>query len=134
LQRDADALTEARRHHGVRGDGGNGLISLYLGADAPMQIRYSSVAVLDLVTARLAATLDDIEARVLWGPERIPELASWEPKRGDRVELRSGAGATVREVREDGTLVLEHDGTGIHELVPVDARGDVIVHVEPRKQ
>ncbi len=131
LQRDADELAEARRHHGARGNGGNGLILLYLGPDAPVQVRYSSVTVLDLVTARLAATLDDVESRVIWGPERIPELASWRPKRGDRVELHNGTGATVREVREDGTLVLEHDGTGIHELVPVDARSNVILRVDP---
>jgi hypothetical protein len=75
------------------------------------------------------ATLDDLEHRAIWGDPSTAELEDWAPRTGDRVELRIGVQAEVIEVREDGTLVLEHDGTWINEVVPHGAWQTVILRV-----
>jgi hypothetical protein len=87
------------------------------------------VAVLDLTTSRLVAALDDLEARVIWGEPTGEELVGWLPKKGDRVELRSGSNATVIEVWNDGTLVLEHESTYINEIVKPEQRAASILRV-----
>jgi len=117
VQRDAIELAKGDRLSSTEATTGIGIITLYVGPKVPNEIRYSSIAVLDLVTARLVATLDDLEQRVLWGEPSAAELKGWEPKRGDRVELRNGVRAEVIEVRQDGALVLEHDATWINEVV-----------------
>jgi hypothetical protein len=117
LQRDAVELGRGDRRDSTESTAGVGIITLYIGPDAPKEIRYSQIAVLNLVTARLVATLDDLERRVLWGEPAAADLEGWNPKRGDRVELRNGVRAEVIEVRQDGALVLEHDDTWINEVV-----------------
>jgi len=129
FQRDAKELADADRRPSLESIGGRAEITLRVGPNAPQTISYSPVSVLDLPTSRLVAAIDDIERRVMWGDPSPAELEGWEPRRGDRVELRSGARATVVDVGEDGNLTLEHDDTWILEIVPYANRAAVILQV-----
>ena len=53
----------------------------------------------------------------------------WEPRKGDRVELLNGIFATVIEIRDDGILILEQDGTYIRESISPQVRDQVILRV-----
>ena len=102
------------------------VITLDLPGHEPRTIVYSPLGVQDIHTARLIAVLDDIEMRAGGAGPSQEALRTWQPKRGDRVELFTGVGATVIEVRQDGIIVLEHDGTGVLEVIPPDQRHTVI--------
>jgi hypothetical protein len=129
VQRDAREIAEAERRPKVESMGGYGSITLHIGPMAPHTVEYSPVAVLDLATARLVAALDDLERRVVWGEPPVTELQHWQPRRGDRVELRAGGTARVIEVREDGSIVLEHEEVAINEIVPPEGRVKVVLRV-----
>lgn len=129
VQRDAEEIAAAERRPKVESMGGSGTITLHIGPMAPSTVRYSPVTVLDLPTARLVAALDDLEQRVVWGDPPATELQDWQPRRGDRVELRAGGTAHVIEVREDGSIVLEHDDVAINEIVPLEGRAKVVLRV-----
>jgi hypothetical protein len=129
IQRDAEDIDKADYPPSVESMGGHGEITLHIGPQAPRNIEYSPVAVLDLATARLVAAIDDLEARVFWGDPSNAELEGWTPRRGDRVQMRSGVLAEVIEVRLDGTIVVEHDDTWINEIIPPEHRAKVILSV-----
>jgi hypothetical protein len=73
--------------------------------------------------------VDDLELQVLEANPSADEIRSWEPHKGDRVELMNGAFATVVEVWPDGLLMLEHDLTYVREAVTPDVRDQVILRV-----
>jgi hypothetical protein len=129
VQRDAQEIAKAERRPKVESLGGFGDITIHIGPMAPLTVRYSPVAVLDLATARLVAALDDLERRVIWGEPPVTELQDWRPRRGDRVELRAGGTARVTELREDGSIVLEHEDVAINEIVPPEGRVKVVLRV-----
>jgi hypothetical protein len=129
VQRDADELDTAKDRLMTESMGGSGKIVVHIGQSEPLTVNYSPIAVLDLATSRLVAAIDDLERRVIWGPPSGTELQGWQPRRGDRVELRTGVTARVAEVREDGTVVLEHEGVAILEEVPPEGRVTVISKV-----
>lgn len=129
MQRDAEEIAKAERRPKVESMGGFGSITLHIGSMAPFTVHYSPVAVLDLATGRLVAALDDLERRVVWGDPDTTDLREWQPRRGDRVELRAGGTARVIEVREDGSLVLEHDDVAINEIVAPEGRVKVVLRV-----
>jgi hypothetical protein len=107
----------------------NVTLILRIGPDAPRILRFSPMAVVSLPLSRILGALDDIEEQVLTASPSTEEVRSWVPKKGNRVQLFSGAHAVVVEVWEDGTIVLEHEDTFIREIVPVDVRDEVILHV-----
>jgi hypothetical protein len=107
----------------------NVTLILRIGPDAPRILRFSPMAVVSLPLSRILGALDDIEEQVLTASPSAEEVRSWVPKKGNRVQLFSGAHAVVVEVWEDGTIVLEHEDTFIREIVPVDVRDEVILHV-----
>lgn len=129
VQRDADEIAKAERRPQVESMGGSGSITLHVGPMAPNTVDYSPVAVLDLPTARLVAALDDLERRIVWGEPPATELQDWRPRRGDRVALRAGGDARVIDVREDDSIVLQHEEVAINEIVPPEARARVILRV-----
>lgn len=129
FQRDAQELAKAERRPMTESMGGAGDITLYIGPAARHTVHYSPVAVLDLATGRLVAAIDDLEQRVVWGDPDVAELQSWLPRRGDRVELRAGGTARVVEVREDGSVVLEHEDVAINEIVTEEGRAKVVLRV-----
>ncbi len=129
VQRDAQEIAKAERRPKTESMGGSGDITIHIGPTAPLTVSYSPVAVLDLATARLVAALDDLERRVIWGEPSVTELQDWQPRRGERVELRSGGTARVIEVREDGSIVLEHEEVAINEIVPPESRAKVVLRV-----
>lgn len=88
----------------------------------PRQLAYSPMLLHDLPLERLQALLDDLEAQVLATPPSQVELADWQPRVGDRVELANGHGATVIRIEDGGVVVLEHDITHIQEIVPPAGR------------
>jgi hypothetical protein len=129
LLRDAAELARAERQPATEQLGGRAEITLHVGPDAPRMVVYSPVEVLDLVTSRLVAALDDLERRVIWGEPSEAELEGWDPRQGDRVELRTGVLATVVDIADNGALVLEHDETGTTEIVAPDQRSRFVLRV-----
>ena len=129
-----EEVADAARGHDepVFDDGeGSAIITLDLPGKAPRTIRFSVLQVLDLETSRLVSALDDLELRVSEASPSQEALRHWTPREGDRVELFTSTLATVSEVRENGLIVLTHDGTGIIEVVPVDQAARVILRVLP---
>jgi hypothetical protein len=129
IQRDARDIARSEGRPPVESMAGRATITLHVGPAAPRVIEYSPVAVLDLPTSRLVTALDDLERRVLWGEPSSAELDAWQPRRGERVELRNGVEAEVIEVQQDGTVVVEHDNTWIHEVISPEHRAKVILRV-----
>ena len=105
------------------------VISLHVGPDAPRLIRFSPMAVVKLPLARIQGALDDLQLQVLEASPSAEAMRTWEPAKGDRVELLNGTTATVVEVWDDGLLILEHDLTYVRESVPPDVRDQVILRV-----
>jgi len=132
IQRDAAELAEADELPSATGSGGRGVVIIHVDPRGPMQFSYSSMAVYDLATTRLLSTIDDLEQHVMFGPQTGAGTAGWTPRVGDVVKLRSGGLAKVIEVRDGGTLVLEHQSTYINELVPADQIPGVIFEVVER--
>jgi hypothetical protein len=51
------------------------------------------------------------------------------------VRLARGNVATVIELEENGVVIVEHDHTGVREVIPADARLAVIVDIlEPEEE
>lgn len=105
------------------------VISLHIGPDAPRMIRFSPMSIVKLPLARIQGALDDLQLQVLEASPSAEAMRTWEPARGDRVELMNGATATVVEVWPEGLLILEHDLTYVRESVPPDMRDRVILRV-----
>ncbi len=110
------------------------MITLHVGPDAPRLIRFSPMATVSLPLARIIGALDDLENLVRESSPSAEELRTWEPKRGDRVELMNGTFAEVDEVHEDGGLVIEHDATYIREVIGPGTWDLVILHVVERRE
>ena len=107
-------------------------ITLNVGTGGPRALSFSPMATVTLPLARIMGALDDLEQLARTASPSAEELRSWDPQRGDRVELMTGGFARVVEVVEDGVLILEHEATYVREVVPPDARDDVILHVVER--
>ena len=105
------------------------VLSLYVGPDAPRLIRFSPMSILKLPLGRIQGALDDLQLRVLEASPSAEAMRTWEPAKGDRVELMNGITATVVEVWEEGLLILEHDLTYVRESVAPDVRDQVILRV-----
>jgi hypothetical protein len=105
------------------------VISLHIGPDAPRLIRFSPMSVVKLPLARIQGALDDLQLQALEASPSAEAMRTWEPAKGDRVELMNGATATVVEVWVDGLIILEHDGTYVRESVLPDARDQIILRV-----
>jgi len=109
-------------------------LTLHIGPNAPRVVSFSPMATVALPLSKIMGALNDLEDQVRNASPSAAELSSWEPRRGDRVELRAGGYARVAEVLEDGVLVLEHESTYIREVVSADARDQVILHIVDRAQ
>lgn len=109
-------------------------ISLHIGPEAPRVISFSPMASVTLALARITGALNDLEEQVRAASPSAAELGTWEPRRGDRVELMTGGLARVVEVLDEGVLILEHEATYIREVVAPDARDEVILHVVERRE
>jgi len=129
IQRDAAELADADELPSATGSGGRGVVTIHVDPRGPLQFSYSSLTVYDLATTRLLNTLDDLEHLVMFGEQTGAGTEGWQPRIGDVVKLRSGGLAEVVEVRDDGTLVLEHQSTYINELVPADRIRSVVFEV-----
>jgi hypothetical protein len=131
IQRDTTELTDLRGQieDETQAVGAAAVIDLYVGDAGPRHIAYSPVAVLDLPLGRLVRTLDDIQSTVLGADAGEEALRGWEPQLGEIVELLTGRLAEITDVREDGTIVLEHLETAMIEVVPAGSRSDVILRV-----
>jgi hypothetical protein len=105
------------------------VISLHIGPDAPRLIRFSPMSIVKLPLARIQGALDDLQLQALEASPSAEAMRTWEPAKGDRVELMNGTTATVVEVWEEGLLILEHDLTYVRESVPPDVRDQVILRV-----
>jgi hypothetical protein len=127
IQRDASELAVADELPTADGSGGLGIVTIHIAPGGPIQFSYSSLTVYGLAATRLIAILDDLEQQVLNTLPEGPGIADWQPRIGDVVRLRGGPLAEVVEVRDDGTVLLEHRETYINELVPaVEIRNVVI--------
>jgi hypothetical protein len=128
LMRDAGAVVGRGRSPGLT-VAAEGLIRVQSRPGSVIEVRYSVGAVLDLVTTRLVATLDDLERRVSETSPSHEELLSWEPAPGDEVELYDGTRATVSEVFENGIIFLAYEETAIIEVVTPEQRSQRIMQV-----
>ncbi len=129
LERDSRELSGLDELPTAGGSGGTGTVTLYVGPKAPLKFSYSSMSIQNLATTRLLGTLDDLESQVVWREPTGAGIEGWEPAVDDVVQLRSGIRATVVELRRDGTIVLEHDVTHIHEIVTEGQRKQTIYEV-----
>ena len=125
----AEALGESPVSSQVETAEASVMLVLHIGPDAPRLLRFSPMAAVSLPLSRIEGALDDLQEQVLTASPSAEEMRTWVPKKGDRVRLFSGAYAVVVEVWEDGSVVLEHEGTFVREIVPVGVRDQVIVHV-----
>lgn len=129
IERDASELAEADELPSATGSGGRGLVVIHADPSGPIRFSYSSLSVYDLATTRLLNILDDLEHHVMFGDPSGAGTEGWQPRVGDVVKLRSGGTAEVIDVRDDGTIVLEHESTYINELVPADRIRSVVYEV-----
>jgi hypothetical protein len=129
LQANAEKLGEEPASSEVETSDGEVVVSLHVGPEAPRQITFSPMSSLRLPIARIMGVLDDLQLQVLEASPSAEAMRSWEPRKGDRVELLNGQYATVVEVWDDGLLFLEHDDTYIREAVPPESRPLVILRV-----
>ena len=134
LQTNAEELGERPITSAIRSSRSEVFVTLHLGPDAPREIRFSPLATVSLELARINGALNDLELLVREASPSSEELRTWEPKRGDRVELMNGTFARVAEVLDGGVLTLEHEETFIREWVSLDARDQVILHVVERQK
>lgn len=107
---------------------------LHIGSDAPKTFRFSPMASLSLPLSKIMGAVNDLEQQVRESSPSAYELKSWQPKRGDRVQLMNGTYARVVEVWEEGLVVLEYEESYIREMVPPDRYDDVILHVVDPEQ
>jgi len=119
------------RHNNIDAEDIQARIFLRLPGMEARSFSYSPLQVQDLSTNRLNGILDDIQAKVQDMPPAAEALRRWKPKEGDRIELFSGRTAVVDEVRDNGAIVLQYDDVSILELVPVEARAQVIYRILP---
>lgn len=105
------------------------VLSLHVGPDAPRLIRFSPMSAVKLPLSRIMGALDDIEFQTFETTASAEAMRTWDPQKGDRVEMMNGTIATVIDVWEDGLLILEHDGTFVRESISPGVRSQVILRV-----
>lgn len=132
IQRDGAEIAEAEELPDASDGEGAGTVILYTAPGGPIRFRYSSLRVYDLAVTRLLGTIDDLEHQVMVAEPTGSNLEGWQPREGDVVRLRRGGLAEVVEIRDDGTLVIEHQSTYIQQLVPAaEIRAVIFDVVEP---
>lgn len=79
---------------------GGGSVELRLAPPelVPLVFRLAVAASPSAATARLGATLDALEERILTGKAPPEDLRLWEPRSGERVELDDGRVVTILDV------------------------------------
>jgi len=106
------------------------VLDLHVGPDAPRTIRFSPMSVVSLPLARIQGALDDLQLQVFEASPSAEAMRTWVPEKGDRVELMNGTGANVVDIRDDGTLILEHDSTYVQQAVPFGMRDKIILRIK----
>ena len=129
IQRDAAEIAASDERPTATGSGGRGEVNVPVAPGGPLRFAYSSMSIYDLATTRLLGVIDDIEQLILFEGPGTAALAAWRPAVGDVVRLRRGGLAEVVEVRDDGTLILEHQSTYINELVPPGLLESIVLEV-----
>jgi hypothetical protein len=104
-------------------------VILYAGQPQPLRIRYSPMVSLDLSLAQLVAALDDLQGMVSAVGPYHRQLQTWQPKKGDLVELLNGRRARVIRVQDTGVLVLEHENSPLLDVVAMESITQVIHRV-----
>jgi hypothetical protein len=104
-------------------------VFLHVGPNAPRKIRFSPMASVSLPLSKVMGALDDLQQQGLEASPSAEAMRTWQPKRRDRVQLFNGTFATVKEVWDDGMIVIEHDSTYVREMVPPMNRDKVILRV-----
>ena len=105
------------------------VLTLHLGPEAPREIRFSPMATVSLPLARITGAVNDLEGLVREASPSAENLRTWEPRRGDRVELMNGTFARVDEVLDQGLIILEYENTHIRQYIAADGRDEVILRV-----
>lgn len=109
-------------------------LTLHVGPEAPRFVRFSPMAIVNLPLSKILGALNDLEEQVRAASPSAAALSTWEPRRGDRVELMTGGFARVVEVLDEGVMILEHESTYLREVVPADARDRVVLRVVDRER
>jgi len=82
-----------------------------------------------MATRQVLDILDAIQTEVMSAPPWADQIRAWKPSLGDRVRLARGQLATVVELPGEGVIVVEHETTGVRELIPADAREQTVVEI-----
>lgn len=104
-------------------------LMLHIGSAAPRTLEFSPMAVVSLPLSQIAGALNDLETLTLSSSLSAEALRSWQPRRGDRVELLAGGFARVAEVLDEGIVVLEYEVTYIRQIVPAGGLDQVVLRV-----
>lgn len=134
LQTAADELGEKPVNSDVSTSGSEVVLTLHVGHEVPREIRFSPMATTSLPLSHITGAINDLESLVRAESPSAEELRTWEPLRGDRLELMTGAFALVVEVLDEGVVVLEYEDTYIREFVTPEQRDTVIRRVVERKR
>jgi hypothetical protein len=127
LDRLAGEISDEPVNSDVQGRDAMTTLTLHIGRDAPRSFSYSPLATLDLALGKIAAVMDDLQARALATPTGEHELNAWSPAVGECVGLRRGGEACVTAVADDGTIELTVKETGLGITVAVESRAEVIL-------
>jgi hypothetical protein len=109
-------------------------LTLNVGTREPRVLSFSPMATVTLPLARIMGALNDLEQLARTASPSAEELRTWEPQRGDRLELMTGGFARVVDIYEGGVLILENETTYVRQVVPPEARDEVILHVVERSR
>ncbi len=112
---------------GIVPPGDGGTLRLAVPGQPELVVQFSTRRVPGLALGRILATLDDLQKRLLESPRENLDVVRWNPREGDRVELWDGSTAVVSDVRKNGTVVLEHEGSPLIEAM---AREELPVRVK----
>jgi hypothetical protein len=129
LERDAGELGEEPVSSDVATSEAEVTLVLHVGPDPPRLVRFSPMAALELPLSRIMVVMDDLHQQVLESSPAEESVRNWNPRKGDRVQLLTGAYAVVREVWEEGLVVLQEEATYVRHMVLPDQREEVVLRV-----
>lgn len=129
IRREVKGLRRPGKTSSIRTVRSKGRLIVEIDPGDVIDVHYSPIQVLEQPLARLNALVDDLQRRVTQDETDEGKLGEWLPKLGDRVELLMGDFAVVVEIQLSDTVVLQHEATGVFQVVSRDSRTRVIRRV-----
>jgi hypothetical protein len=122
-----EGRVQSRNLGDVTLEGTSATIRLSVPGGSPRLVDYSLARYQDEHTAELVALLDDLQRLVTTPPlEEAPDLLAWNPRVGQRVELRTGTIGVVTQVYPSGLIVIEEEDSELLGYVTPETRTAII--------